>query len=279
MRHPLTRLRDVLLLALVDVPLVLAAGTGGADFGRLLETDDTAAQVTWATRFEHGEGVPRDYDRAVRLYCEAAWQGSAAARYALGWMYANGRGVAHDEDLAAAWFEQAVAAGDAYAARMLARVDRPARAETARCVRPGGDEVLPLPDGVTAADRGRITRLVRHLAPGFGLEPALVLAVIEVESNFNPAARSPKNAQGLMQLIPATAHRFGVHDILHPRQNLAGGMAYLSWLLEHFHGDLALALAGYNAGEAAVRRYRGIPPFAETRRYVKAVLRLYRPNA
>jgi soluble lytic murein transglycosylase-like protein len=100
-----------------------------------------------------------------------------------------------------------------------------------------------------------------------------VLAVVEVESNFDPRARSHKNAQGLMQLIPATAERFGVDDVWDPEQNLRGGMSYLRWLLDHFDGDIKLALAGYNAGEQAVRRHRGIPPYAETRAYVERISR------
>jgi len=127
---------------------------------------------------------------------------------------------------------------------------------------------------------GRVTRAqveawVRELAPAYDLDPELVLALITVESMFNPVARSPKSAQGLMQLMPATANRFGVTDVLDPVDNLRGGMAYLRWLLVRFKGDLRLALAGYNAGEGAVRRYRGIPPYKETQRYVERITRAY----
>ena len=93
-----------------------------------------------------------------------------------------------------------------------------------------------------------------------------MLEVVRAESNFDPRARSHKGALGLMQLIPATARRFGVDDPLEPAQNLRGGMAYLRWLLERFDGDLRLALAGYNAGEEAVERHGGVPPYAETAR-------------
>ena len=92
------------------------------------------------------------------------------------------------------------------------------------------------------------------------------------ESNFNPLAVSPKNAQGLMQLIPSTASRFGVTNIKDPVENIKGGMAYLRWLLAYFEGDVALTLAAYNAGEGAVERYQGIPPYAETRHYVARIL-------
>ncbi|MFO1189608.1 MAG: lytic transglycosylase domain-containing protein [Alphaproteobacteria bacterium] len=112
----------------------------------------------------------------------------------------------------------------------------------------------------------------------YRLDPALVLAVISVESSFRPDAVSAKNAQGLMQLIPATATRFGVRDAFDPEENLRGGMAYLRWLLDHFAGNVQLAVAAYNAGENAVERHRGVPPYAETRAYVKKIQQLY-PNA
>jgi len=118
----------------------------------------------------------------------------------------------------------------------------------------------------------QITSLVHKLAPQYALDPKLVLAVIETESNFNPKALSPKKAQGLMQLIPDTAQRFGVTDPWNPEQNLHGGMAYLRWLLDHFDGNVKLALAGYNAGEKAVERHGGIPPYAETQSYVTRIL-------
>ncbi|WP_417270096.1 lytic transglycosylase domain-containing protein [Celeribacter sp.] len=107
---------------------------------------------------------------------------------------------------------------------------------------------------------------------GTKVSPALALAVMAVESAGKADAQSGAGAQGLMQLIPATAERFGVTDALDPSQNIKGGIAYLDWLLTHFNGDLALALAGYNAGENAVSKYKGPPPFAETRAYVPKVL-------
>ena len=137
-----------------------------------------------------------------------------------------------------------------------------------------GANYRPVKDSKHASVGGRkkITGLVHKLAPKYSLDPNLVLAVIETESNFNPKALSPKKAQGLMQLIPDTAQRFGVTDPWNPEQNLHGGMAYLRWLLDHFDGDVKLALAGYNAGEKAVERHGGIPPYAETQSYVTRIL-------
>ncbi|MGB5539640.1 MAG: lytic transglycosylase domain-containing protein, partial [Gammaproteobacteria bacterium] len=124
-------------------------------------------------------------------------------------------------------------------------------------------------------DRATIEAWINVLAPSYGLDANLLLAVVEVESSFNPRARSPKNARGLMQLMPATASRFEVDDIWDPIENLRGGMAYLRWLMDRYEGDLDLSLAAYNAGERVVNRYGGIPPYRETRDYVKTVNHLY----
>ncbi|MFA6094289.1 MAG: lytic transglycosylase domain-containing protein [Candidatus Paceibacterota bacterium] len=121
----------------------------------------------------------------------------------------------------------------------------------------------------------QIADLVARLAPAYTLDPALVTAVIAQESGFNPKARSPKQAQGLMQLLPTTAQRFGVRFPFDPEDNLRGGMAYLHWLLRRFQGDVALTLAAYNAGENAVARYQGIPPYPETRQYVHSIMANY----
>lgn len=121
--------------------------------------------------------------------------------------------------------------------------------------------------------------IVREIAQEVDVPARLLHAVIAVESAYLPNAVSPKGAQGLMQLMPATAQRFGVADPFDPRDNVRGGARYLKWLLERFEGDLSLAIAGYNAGEEAVIRagYR-IPSYAETRRYVPRVMaRLQKP--
>jgi soluble lytic murein transglycosylase-like protein len=108
-------------------------------------------------------------------------------------------------------------------------------------------------------------------AAQFGVEEAIVRAIIHAESAYNPQARSRVGAQGLMQLMPATARRFGVANAFDPAQNIRGGVQYLGWLLKRFNGDLTLAAAGYNAGEGAVDKYKGVPPYSETQRYVQRV--------
>ncbi len=119
----------------------------------------------------------------------------------------------------------------------------------------------------TSAYQAEIASAARE----FGVEEAIVRAIIHAESAYNPSALSRAGAQGLMQLMPATARRFGVADSYDAGQNIRGGVQYLAWLLKRFNGDLTLAAAGYNAGEGAVDRYRGVPPYSETQRYVQRV--------
>lgn len=244
----------------------------------------TSTQLQWAARFEHGEGIPRDVGRAVQLYCLAASRGSSEAQYQLGWMYANGRGVPRDDALAAAWFRKAAAKGDAISQRLLIAFGK-VKMKSASCVGPtrgAGAGVVqvayraaPRVDFESTPERRQIVAWVREMAPEYQLDPDLVLAVLAMESGFSSSAVSPKNAQGLMQLIPETADRFGVQDAFDPVQNLRGGMAYLRWLLAFFGGDVPLALAGYNAGEKAVERYGGVPPYPETQAYVSRIVQRY----
>ena len=123
-------------------------------------------------------------------------------------------------------------------------------------------------------DRERFAGVVNRLSLRHGVDPSLVRAVIHAESAFRPDAVSPKGAGGLMQLMPGTAARFNVADRFDPEENIAGGVAYLAWLLDLFRGDRELAVAAYNAGENAVKRYGGIPPYQETKTYVRRVMQL-----
>ena len=116
-------------------------------------------------------------------------------------------------------------------------------------------------------------REIAAAAGRVGLSAHLVHAVVKTESAYRKSARSHAGAVGLMQLMPATAKRFGVTNRKDPAQSLRGGTAYLSWLLKRYNGNLQLALAGYNAGEGAVDKYNGIPPYRETRNYVVKVMR------
>ena len=117
--------------------------------------------------------------------------------------------------------------------------------------------------------------MISRAARAYRLEPALVKAVIRAESNFNPRAISHVGAQGLMQLMPATARSLGVSDPLQPMDNMLGGARYLRRMIDRYDGDLSRALAAYNAGPTAVDRYQGIPPYRETQTYVTRVLAFY----
>ena len=162
-----------------------------------------------------------------------------------------------------------------------------ARADVRLTVRPDGKKVIYnvwSPGARTsnyswlAKQRNRRSpydRMIDRYADQYNVDPVLVRAVIQVESDFNPRCVSKKGARGLMQLIPETAHRYGVKDIFDPEENIRGGVHYLADLLEMFNSDLQRALAAYNAGEGAVTRYGGIPPYEETANYVQRALTVY----
>jgi soluble lytic murein transglycosylase-like protein len=141
--------------------------------------------------------------------------------------------------------------------------------------KPAEPEFRPVLEGGSNPNRQKVAGWVNLIAPHYGIDPLLVMAVIQAESAFNSSATSLKNAQGLMQLIPETAERFGVKDTWNPIQNIKGGTAYLHWLIRHFEGKLDRVLAAYNAGEGAVERYNGVPPYLETQNYVKQILANY----
>ena len=247
--------------------------------------------------YEYGEGIERDAVKAAQFYCRASRYGDAESQYSLAWMLTNARGIERDDAQAAHLFAAAAEQGHPQAQAMAQRLGTPLGAPPP-CLRPPDNDPVPLaamkpqPPAPTTRPGTRptltpaqlpppppppgappqIVRFVELVAPEYGLQPHLVLAVMAQESNFDPLALSPKNAQGLMQLIPDTARRFNVRNAADPSQNIRGGMAYLRWLLAYFEGDVALALAGYNAGERAVDRYRGVPPYAETRLYVRKII-------
>jgi soluble lytic murein transglycosylase-like protein len=126
----------------------------------------------------------------------------------------------------------------------------------------------------TSGDR-QLDLIILHAAEQFGVDPRLLHAVIYQESRYKTDARSGAGAQGLMQMIPATAKRFNCDNAYDPQANVTAGAKYLRWLLERFDGDVALALAGYNAGEGAVDKYDGVPPYSETQKYVRNIIGHY----
>lgn len=258
-------------LAILTVSTPLVAEQGKSEKAAELRSE---AQI-----HEHGNGVPRDPGKAVALYCEASRLGDVESQYNLGWIYANGRGIPRDDATAAYFFAMAAQQGDALSQRMLRQVGEPVK-EKPECLKDidaldkNGNDIV----AKAGPEQRKVMDLVLRLAPEYGVYPRLAMAIIRAESNFNPGALSPKNAQGLMQLIPETAERFNVKKPFDPEQNIRGGLSYLRWLLAYFQGNIKLVAAAYNAGEGAVNRYAGIPPYAETQGYVKRIREIFKQD-
>lgn len=243
--------------------------------------------VAMAFKFNRIDGSPQNYTEVHASYCKAAKHGDADALYALGWMYENGRGVSVDKSIATQLYSKAAEQGHASAQESLATIkDDSAKSALPICLLPdppaleaaaSDAELKPVSDRTAALFQSQrhILKLVNKLAPRYNIDSNLVMAFIAVESGFNVQATSVKNAQGLMQLIPETAKRFGVKDAYKAEDNIKGGLAYLRWLLAYYEGDVELVAAAYNAGEGAVDKYKGVPPYAETKMYVKKIAKLY----
>lgn len=232
--------------------------------------------------------------QAAKLYCEAAAMGSAEGMYRLGMLYAFGQGVPEQLGYASSLFKSAAMTGHFESQKMLETI--PLRSLAAPpCltagVTPVKSKTILLAEHAKAEREKRvgIDDLIDHLpsnkrwlipmvekvAEKYAVDPKLVLTIISIESNFKTKALSNKAAQGLMQLIPATAARFNVKNAYDASQNIKGGVSYLRWLLSYFKGNVELAVAAYNAGEGAVNKYKGVPPYRETKKYVKKVRARY----
>ena len=239
-----------------------------------------------------GVGDERSQDsawQAANLYCEAARYGSAEGVYRLGMLYAFGRGVPQNRDYAANLFGIAATHGHFEAQKMLETVAiettdtpicvleavAPERASVLALGDTNGSQAIDARIATLPKNKRWVLDLVSTIASWHKVDPKLVLSIITAESNFKVNAKSNADAHGLMQLIPATADRFNVKNAYNASQNIKGGVKYLRWLLSYFRGDVTLAVAAYNAGEGAVDKYKGVPPYKETRGYVKKVMGLY----
>jgi soluble lytic murein transglycosylase-like protein len=286
------------LVKLIALMLLCAASSAWSQSDhaadtRAVDTDDpplVRIMLERAQEYERLQDQRQGAWQAAILYCEASRLGSAEAQYRLGMQYAFGKGVAESRALAASLFSVASGQGHFEAQRMLDTIEMTST-NLPPCVL---EAVLPEPGPllIASTDPNKVTNierlvealpqkkrwvveLVYTLADWYGIDPRLVLSVITAESNFQVRAVSSKSAMGLMQLIPETAERFNVRDAYDATQNIRGGIKYLRWLLSYYRGDVTLAVAAYNAGEKAVDRHKGVPPYAETRQYVKRVLELY----
>jgi soluble lytic murein transglycosylase-like protein len=249
----------------------LACGLGAALPARAadLRAGDTRSNGPALTGLSVAPVVPDAVDMPLPQLCAAARKGDVEALNQLAWAYAYGKGAARNDAYAAYLFFAASTQGHQGAKRMMHSMSWPA-AQIPQCLL---EVPPPGPAPTVAVDAPpHIDKMVRSMAPKYGLDPKLVLAVIAVESNFDAFTLSPKNAMGLMQLIPETSKRFGVSKPFDARENIRGGMSYLRWLLAYFEGDLVLVAAAYNAGEGAVEKHRGVPPYAETQDYVRKVI-------
>jgi len=230
-------------------------------------------QVSLAAGTKNSLGLS-SYEQAHAHYCALAGESrDPDAQFAMGWFYSMGKGVEVNHDIAARFFSLAAIQGHRDAREWLDK--EPGNAELAvlpACMHKQGNSAAE----VLFRKRGPIYQLVKKHAPVYGVDVDFAMAVIAVESGFNPKATSRKKAQGLMQLLPDTQARFHVKDAYDPEQNIKGGLSYLRWLITYFKGDVELVAAAYNAGENAVQRHQGIPPYPETRDYVKRIARYYK---
>jgi soluble lytic murein transglycosylase-like protein len=221
----------------------------------------TAAKAaTWKKAFNH--------------FCRKAASGSVPATSKLAWLTVHGAGTDANTAIASSLFKRAAAHGDANA-QALAAIFQDPKDQLPKCMTHPTREFVATKRRAGSVAPHRVAREVNRLARRYKLDPRLVMAIAQIESGFRPQVVSPQQATGLMQLTPATAERFGVKNSRNWVQNLAGGMAYLRWLLAYFEGDVVLVAAAYNSGEGNVNKYAGVPPFQETMDYVAKVRAIY----
>ncbi len=265
---------------LVGVALLLLVAIALPDGRARAESYIEAPRVTAALQQGHaaefGVGIRRNLLLAVALYCDAGTMGSPEGFFRVGRVLASAPRPLRNPALANAYLALAARLGHHEALRLYdSRVASAIIGDECGLYGSSADGTRFDLDGYLAGQssaKQRIALLIRNAARQYQIDPRLALAIAIAESNLDAAAVSPRNAQGVMQLIPATQERFGVTRPFDPEHNVRGALAYLRWLDKRFAGDWRLIAAAYNSGEGAVERYSGVPPFAETQQYVRRVL-------
>jgi hypothetical protein len=260
---------------LLGCAVMLATVTARADRADI-EAPRVTAALEQGLAAEMGAGLKRNPRLAISLYCDAGIMGSSEGYFRIGRVLARGPAYLRNPGLANAYFALAARLGHHAAREHFDETVATAPLEGDCSSLEAGAAVEPFDiDGYLAGlspDRRKVAELIRRHAARYGIDVRIALAIALAESNLNAQAVSPKNAQGVMQLIPGTQERFGVTMPFDPESNIKGGLAYLKWLKARYQGDWELVAAAYNAGEGAVKRYGGIPPYRETQGYVKRVL-------
>ena len=255
------------LLRLLPFILFLMAAVSGSSARADVfeEAPRVLAALEQGRAAETGKGVSKNLQEAVRLYCDAATMGGPEGYFRIGRL------------LATAYLAMAASLGSQEALKYYDPQQSNAELE-GDCPAAGGMDYADSGFDVDAylrkqsAAKQQIAGLIRKVAAKYQIDARFALAIAMAESNLDPTAVSPSNAQGVMQLIPATQERFGVTRPFDPEQNIKGALAYIRWLEKRFAGDWRLVAAAYNAGEGAVDRHNGIPPYAETQQYVRRVM-------
>ena len=266
------------MFASVALRLVVAIALPGAvaQAESYIEAPRVTAALQQGHAAEFGVGIRRNPLLAVALYCDAGTMGSPEGFFRVGRVLASAPRPLRNPALANAYLALAARLGHHEALRLYdSRVASAVIGDECGVYGSGTDGTRFDLDGYLAGQsvaKQRIALLIRRAARQYQVDPRLALAIAIAESNLDAAAVSPRNAQGVMQLIPATQERFGVTRPFDPEHNVRGALAYLRWLDRRFAGNWRLIAAAYNAGEGAVDRYSGVPPFAETQQYVRRVL-------
>ena len=272
-----------------------------------------SALVELAFKFGKNPSAEK-YQEVYDEYCQKGRDGNANALFALGWMHETGKGGPVDKAVAKSYYLMSADRNNQLAINALAKLAETTKQAFPMCMLPDPNtyvvereeshtqliatlqaehnaklEAEELARQAVLAEKAanaaraerlfkrqrKIYRMVKRVARKYRVDPKLVMSFIAIESGFDTYATSVKNAQGLMQLMPFTAERFGIRDSYNPNENIKGGVRYLRWLLAYYQGNVELVAAAYNAGERAVDRYRGVPPYKETQNYVKKIAKLY----